>query len=81
MKTLDDEVTRHTLDFIDRQAKAKKPFFCWMCPARAHVFTYLSDKYEKMLGKNGMGLNEVVMKELDDNIGVVLDRLDELGIA
>jgi arylsulfatase len=33
-----------------------------------------------MLG-NGRGLQDVVMKELDDNVGKVLDRLDELGIA
>lgn len=81
MKTLDDEVTSHTLSFIERQAKAKKPFFCWMCPARAHIYTHLSEKYEKMLGKDGMGMQEVVMKELDDNVGIVLDKLDDLGIA
>ncbi len=81
MKTLDDEVTNHTLDFIERQANAKQPFFCWMCPARAHIYTHLSDKYESMLGKNGMGMQEVVMKELDDNVGKVLAKIDSLGIA
>lgn len=81
MKTLDDEVTRRTLDFIERQADADKPFFCWMCPARAHIYTHLSEEYEKLLGKDGMGLQEVVMKELDDNVGKVLGKLDELGIA
>ena len=81
MKTLDDEVTKYTLDFIERQASAEKPFFCWMCPARAHIYTYFSPKYEKLLGKNGMGMNEVAMKELDDNVGIVLAKLDELRIA
>lgn len=81
MKTLDDEVTQRTVDFIDRQAKAKKPFFCWMCPSRGHVITHFSDKYKAMLGKNGWGKFEVVMKELDDNVGIVLDKLDELNIA
>lgn len=81
MKNLDDEVTGRTLEFIERQAKSKTPFFCWMCPARAHIYTYLSDRYKAMLGQDGMGMQEVVMKELDDNIGKVLDKLDELGIA
>ncbi len=81
MKTLDDEVTKRTLNFIERQAKANKPFFCWMCPARAHIYTYLSDKYKNMLGKDGMGMQEVVMKELDDNVGLVLEKLDSLGIS
>ena len=81
MKTLDDEVTARTLDFIERQARENKPFFCWMCPARAHIYTHLSDKYKAMLGKDGMGLQEVVMKELDDNVGLILQKLDSLGIA
>ena len=41
MKTLDDEVTERTLDFIERQTKANKPFFCWMCPARASAGEWL----------------------------------------
>ncbi|RLA45495.1 MAG: arylsulfatase, partial [Gammaproteobacteria bacterium] len=81
MKTLDTEVTNHTIDFIERQVKTKKPFFVWMNPSRGHVITHFSDKYKAMLGKNGWGKFEVVMKELDDNVGVVLNKLDELGIA
>ena len=81
MNTLDDEVTKRTVDFIERQTKAKKPFFCWMCPARGHVITHFSDNYKAMLGKHGWGKFEVVMKELDDNVGKVLDKLDTLGIA
>lgn len=79
-KTLDNEVTGHTLNFIDRAVKSDTPFFVWMAPARAHVWTHLSPEYEKQLG-NGMGLQDVVMKELDDNVGKVLAALDEHGIA
>lgn len=81
MKTLDDEVNRHTIDFITRAVKADKPFFTWYCPSRAHVWTHLSEKYESMLGQNGWGLQEVVMKDLDDHVGEILKSLDELGVA
>ena len=79
-KTLDDEVTARTIDFITRASKGDAPFFVWMAPARAHVWTHLSPKYEAMLG-NGRGLQDVVMQELDDNVGKVLTQLDALGIA
>ena len=79
-KQLDDEVTAHTLNFIQRAAKDDQPFFVWMAPARAHVWTYLKPEYEKQLG-NGKGLQDIIMKELDDNVGKVLAELDQLGIA
>ena len=34
METIDDETSAAAMDFIKRQAKAGKPFFCW-CNARA----------------------------------------------
>ncbi len=79
-KTLDDDVTRYTVDFIERAVKSKKPFFVWMAPARAHIFTHLKKEYEDLMG-NGRGLQDVVMKELDDNVGIVLKKLDELEVA
>ena len=81
MKTLDDEVNQHTIDFLKRSVKAGKPFFTWYCPSRAHVWTHLSDKYKAMLGQNGWGLQEVVMKDLDDHVGEILKALDDLGVS
>ncbi len=79
-KTLDNEVTAHTLRFIDDAVQGDTPFFVWIAPARAHVWTHLSPEYEALLG-DGRGLQDVVMRELDDNVGKVLAHLDELGIA
>ncbi|WP_205743120.1 arylsulfatase [Halioglobus maricola] len=79
-KGLDDEVTAHTLSFINRAVDDGKPFFVWMAPARAHVWTYLKPEYEQQLG-NGKGLQDIIMKELDDNVGKVLAELEKLGVA
>ncbi len=73
-------MTAHTLDFINRAVDSETPFFVWMAPARAHVWTHLSPEYEAMLG-DGRGLQDVVMKELDDNVGKVMARLEELGVS
>ncbi len=78
METADSEFLAASLDFIERAHKAGKPFFVWHNSTRMHVWTHLSDKYK---GKSGYGLYADGMMELDDNVGALLDKLDELGIA
>jgi arylsulfatase A-like enzyme len=78
METADDEFTGAAIDYMDRQVKAGRPFFCYYNSTRMHVFTHLSPKYD---GKTGLGLQADGMTEHDDNIGKLLDELDRLGIA
>ncbi|MBY3104500.1 arylsulfatase [Rhizobium laguerreae] len=80
METIDDETTAAAMDFIDRQVKANKPFFTWMNTTRMHAFTHVR---ESMRGQSGMSGNEYAdgMVEHDGDVGKLLKKLDELGIA
>src|SRR5262249_46551989 len=51
-RTVDEEISAKVVDFLDRNdpKKTNKPFFVWYNPARMHVTTMLSPKYEAMLG-------------------------------
>ena len=41
METVDEEFLGAALDFMDRQNKAKKPFFVWFNPSRMHYHTHV----------------------------------------
>jgi len=78
METVDEEFLTASLDFIERAHNEGKPFFVWHNSTRMHVWTHLSEKYA---GKTGYGLYADGMAQLDEHVGILLDKLDELGIA
>jgi arylsulfatase A-like enzyme len=78
METIDDEVTGHALGFIDKCYKEEKPFFLWYNTTGMHFRTHCAEKHK---GKSGQGAYNDVMVAHDENIGVMLAKLDELGIA
>jgi arylsulfatase len=79
MKTFDFEVVDKTVAFMEKSVKAKKPFFIWHNTTRMHVFTHLAPKYEAMVAEKGF--SGAGMTEFDDAIGVLLDKVDDLGIT
>ena len=78
MEDVDPELIRRSNDFMDRSVKAGKPFFLWYNSTRTHVWTHLAPKWEN---KSGFGLYADAMMELDWEVGEILKKVDDLGIA
>jgi len=80
METIDDETSAAAVDFIERQARANKPFFVWFNSTRMHAFTHVRPS---MRGQSGMPDNEYAdgMLEHDGQVGKLLKALDDLNLA
>ncbi len=78
METIDDEITAHALRFIGEAHARGQPFFVWYNTTAMHFRTHCAARHS---GKSGQGFYNDVMVAHDENIGRMLDRLDELGIA
>jgi arylsulfatase A-like enzyme len=77
METIDEEITKASLDYLEKAKKANKPFFLWWNSTRMHVFTHLKPESR---GKTGFGLYPDGMVEHDAMVGQLLDKLKELGL-
>lgn len=78
METIDEETVAAAKDFIQRQTKEGKPFFCWWNGTRMHFRTHVK---EANRGKSGQDEYSDGMVEHDGHVGILLNLLDELGIA
>ena len=78
METIDEEITEGALNWMEKQVKAEKPFFLWYNSTAMHFRSHVA---EKNLGKSGQDPYSDRMVVHDEQIGQMLDKLDELGIA
>ena len=81
METVDDEIRDLAINFMDKAKKDGKPFFVWLNPTRMHIVTHLSPKYQALRNaENGWSEQEAGMAQLDDDVGLVMQKLKDLGV-
>ena len=81
METIDDETSGAAMDFMDRQVKAGKPFFCWFNATRMHFRTHVRAEHRDKPGLTARTEYADGMIEHDNIIGTILKKLDDLGVA
>ena len=84
METIDAEVLGHTLNWMDRNAKGDKPFFMWFNSTAIHVWSHPNPKYIQKAVDEGRAEEDVVrarMIEHDEQVGTILKKLEDLGVA
>ncbi|MCP3985370.1 MAG: arylsulfatase [bacterium] len=78
METVDQEFLDAAIGFIDRAHAADKPFFVWFNSTRMHYRTHIP---ESIRGISGQDFYSDAMVDHDRQVGDLLAKLDELGIA
>jgi arylsulfatase len=80
METVDDETSAAAVDFIERQVKSKKPFFCWWNATRMHFRTHVKAENRDEPGLTARTEYADGMIEHDKHVGTLLAKLEELGV-
>jgi arylsulfatase len=80
METIDDDIADRAAAFIEAQHKAGKPMFVWVNFTHMHFRTHPKPE---SIGQSGRWQSEYhdAMIDHDKNVGSVLKKLDDLGIA
>jgi arylsulfatase A-like enzyme len=77
-RRIDAELTRRTIDFMQRQHKEGKPFFAYVPLTATHFPTLPHPDFE---GKSGHGDYADMLVQTDAYVGQMTAALDKLGIA
>jgi arylsulfatase A-like enzyme len=80
METIDDDIAARSAEFIENQQKAGKPFFVWVNFTHMHFRTHPKPESVGQSGRWQSTYHDVMIDH-DKNVGTILQKLDELGIA
>jgi len=75
---IDKDLTDKAIAFMQRQARANKPFFVYLPYTQTH---YPALPHPDFAGKTGNGRWADVLAQVDAYNGMLLDAIDDLGIA
>jgi arylsulfatase len=84
METFDKEVLDETLKWLDTNGKSGKPFFVWFNTTATHIWSHPQQKYVQMAVDEGRAEEDVYrakMIEHDEYVGMLLKKLDDLGVS
>ena len=76
-KTCDLEYQKRAIKFMEKSVKADKPFYCYFNHSLMHFPMSPRDEF---VGKSDNGEWGDCLLMLDHDFGVLLDKLDELGV-
>ncbi len=78
METIDEEFLQASLNFMEKAHNKEQPFFVWFNSTRMHYYTHIKDETR---GLSGQGFYNDGMVEHDGQVGQLLAKLDDLGVA
>jgi arylsulfatase len=76
-RLIDAELTRRTIDFMQRSVRAGKPFYTYVPFTEVHFPALANPKFA---GTTGHGEFADVLAEMDANVGQILDAVDDLKV-
>ena len=77
-RTIDEELVEKSKEFIQRNARASKPFFLYLPLVHLHFPTLPHKDFD---GVTGMGEFADSLAEMDFRVGQIIDQVDMLGLA
>ncbi|MEL4308192.1 arylsulfatase [Joostella sp. CR20] len=77
METVDQEFLDAAENFMEKAVSSDKPFFVWFNTTRMHYVTHVPESYS---GRTGLNEYADGMVQHDDQIGMILKKLEELGV-
>jgi arylsulfatase len=80
METVDDEFLAAATDWVRRQHKAGTPWFLWFNTTHMHLRTHVKPESRGQAGRWQSEYHDVMIDH-DRHVGVLLDLVDELGVA
>jgi arylsulfatase len=74
---IDGELTKRSIDFMERKVKEDKPFFLYIPFTMTHMPVYPHPDFK---GKTGNGDFADVLAQTDAYVGMLMESVDKLGI-